>query len=424
MTSNLNEVKDQRDQLKEMNEDLSAQVAEGLETIKSLQEREQELGKRLDFVKGELDAAQNGMAVELENHWQAEDEILNLQSDLEKTQVLLQESNAKNQILDDQLQKAKTNEASVLNQLKNMNLAHENELKAKEKVLDELSANLAAANEDLKTKSETESNLDEAKRDNAILAKGLNETKDRMVKLEESLKDKTAKIDDQAKEIIKLRDDLDGADAVAMKFREMEGLLQDYMNDVSDLERQLTSCKSRAQEQDEEIRKLQEELNPIQDESSSYKERFEALEAMIEPFKEQLESFEAERNALLTRNIEAEGEVKKLASQYGQLLGHQNHKQKIQHLVKIKQENVDMRQEISKLRLELDKYKRAAIRSGAGRFNKENRTPSTTMMSRDVSGLVAKPDLSFLSHSNMHFSTPNPRRQTVASPLTTRNHYQ
>ena len=93
-------------------------------------------------------------------------------------------------------------------------------------------------------------------------------------------------------------------------------------------------------------------------EEESYKAKFEALSTMIEPFKEQLESYELEKAALLNRNQEVQGEVKKLASQYGQLLGHQNHKQKIQHLVKLKQENVVMREEMAGMRLELDKYRR------------------------------------------------------------------
>jgi hypothetical protein len=42
---------------------------------------------------------------------------------------------------------------------------------------------------------------------------------------------------------------------------------------------------------------------------------------MIEPFKEQLESFELEKKALLSRSEQAQGEVKKLATQYGALLG-------------------------------------------------------------------------------------------------------
>jgi hypothetical protein len=48
---------------------------------------------------------------------------------------------------------------------------------------------------------------------------------------------------------------------------------------------------------------------------------FSFLQEMIEPFKEQLESFELEKKALLSQSEQAQGEVKKLAIQYGSLLG-------------------------------------------------------------------------------------------------------
>ena len=74
------------------------------------------------------------------------------------------------------------------------------------------------------------------------------------------------------------------------------------------------------------MRKREDEREARRKERVSEKVREE------ERFKEQLESYELEKAALLNRNQEVQGEVKKLASQYGQLLGHQNHKQKIQHL--------------------------------------------------------------------------------------------
>lgn len=87
-------------------------------------------------------------------------------------------------------------------------------------------------------------------------------------------------------------------------------------------------------------------------------EKNKVLQGIIEPFKDQLESFELEKNALLSQSEHAQGEVKKLAAQYGQLLGHHNQKQKIQHVVKIKQENVDLKSEIVTLREQLTKYKK------------------------------------------------------------------
>merc|ERR1712001_717577 len=80
----------------------------------------------------------------------------------------------------------------------------------------------------------------------------------------------------------------------------------------------------------------------------TYKEKYEALNTMIEPFREQLESYEMEKDALLTQKKEAQGQVQKLADRYANLLGHQNHKQKIHHLVRLKKENLDMRDELAK----------------------------------------------------------------------------
>ena len=52
---------------------------------------------------------------------------------------------------------------------------------------------------------------------------------------------------------------------------------------------------------------------------------FFSLQEIIEPFKEQLESYELEKRALLSRSEQAQGEVKKLATQYGALLGKYRH---------------------------------------------------------------------------------------------------
>merc|ERR1712226_581709 len=132
------------------------------------------------------------------------------------------------------------------------------------------------------------------------------------------------------------------------------------------------------------------------------------------------------------RNQEVQGEVKKLASQYGQLLGHQNHKQKIQHLVKLKQENVTMREEMASMRLELDKYRRLALkheklRLPGGGSNKENnngtllsttmsassvlvpKTPNNNQTTNSKSSLLSslkKPDFSLLAFG---CSTPRDR---------------
>ena len=116
--------------------------------------------------------------------------------------------------------------------------------------------------------------------------------------------------------------------------------------------------------------------------------------------REQLENYEVERNALVAQKKEAQGQVEDLATKYAQLLGHQNHKQKIHHLVKLKQDNLDLRTELAKVNLDLNKQKRLVARY---KGSKEN----------------SHPDLLKTPMSAM--KTPSIRRQTIASPLSNRN---
>lgn len=47
-----------------------------------------------------------------------------------------------------------------------------------------------------------------------------------------------------------------------------------------------------------------------------------------------------------------------LNRRYGELLGHQNQKQKIKHIMKIKEENLSMKQELMKLREQCDRQRK------------------------------------------------------------------
>lgn len=62
------------------------------------------------------------------------------------------------------------------------------------------------------------------------------------------------------------------------------------------------------------------------------------MELLIGPFREQLEAFDAERQALELQKEVAESEMRELGLRYAEILGHQNHKQKIKHMIKLKDE--------------------------------------------------------------------------------------
>ncbi|XP_035682488.1 hyaluronan-mediated motility receptor-like [Branchiostoma floridae] len=114
----------------------------------------------------------------------------------------------------------------------------------------------------------------------------------------------------------------------------------------------------RAIQEEERASADPEELSRLQAESDRWQTLYEELQAKVEPFQDQLDAFEAEKNALLSQTTVAQGEMKRLADQYANLLGHQNQKQKIRHVQKLQQENVKLKQEVTKLREESTKHKR------------------------------------------------------------------
>ncbi|XP_038124132.1 hyaluronan mediated motility receptor isoform X2 [Cyprinodon tularosa] len=116
-------------------------------------------------------------------------------------------------------------------------------------------------------------------------------------------------------------------------------------------------------EMEEQRRELQRRLAEVQEESfprsevELWKKRYEELISKVGPFQEQLNAFSAERDALLNENGANQVELNKLADAYARLLGHQNQKQKIKHVMKLKDENISLKQEVSKLRTLVSRQK-------------------------------------------------------------------
>jgi prefoldin subunit 5 len=62
-------------------------VADGLATTERLTAREEELNRRLDKLHKELELVHQGMNSELDQRWQAEDEIMQLQMENDQVQM-------------------------------------------------------------------------------------------------------------------------------------------------------------------------------------------------------------------------------------------------------------------------------------------------------------------------------------------------
>ncbi|NXX39767.1 HMMR protein, partial [Tricholaema leucomelas] len=131
---------------------------------------------------------------------------------------------------------------------------------------------------------------------------------------------------------------------------------------------QMTELQEKLKAETEDLkRKLEVESfrkNINEDVSSSLKEEikmwrslYEDLHNKTKPFQQQLDAFEAEKNALLNEHGAAQEELNKLSDAYAKLLGHQNQKQKIKHVMKLKEENTHLKEDVSKLRTLLAKEK-------------------------------------------------------------------
>ncbi|KAG2455320.1 HMMR protein, partial [Polypterus senegalus] len=121
---------------------------------------------------------------------------------------------------------------------------------------------------------------------------------------------------------------------------EIEGLKQVLEDERQQFQKQLQQKDAqRKPDIDEAV------LSELQNEREKWKTRYEELYSKVKPFQQQLDAFEAERKALLNENGAAQEEMNKLSDAYAKLLGHQNQKQKIKHVVKLKEENLHLKQE-------------------------------------------------------------------------------
>uniref|UniRef100_A0AAY4E7R7 Hyaluronan-mediated motility receptor C-terminal domain-containing protein n=1 Tax=Denticeps clupeoides TaxID=299321 RepID=A0AAY4E7R7_9TELE len=155
---------------------------------------------------------------------------------------------------------------------------------------------------------------------------------------------------------------------------------------VEELKKQVSSL--------EESRRMeQEELEELKQSSSTLASQLKEQVCFFSycSLQEQLDGFASERRALLEDKGATQGELSRLSDAYARLLGHQNHKQKIKHVMKMKQENFELKQEVTKLRTQVGKQKREMQQFCAGqappRFDpskafmhehKENQQPLST----------------------------------------------
>ncbi|XP_021144815.2 hyaluronan mediated motility receptor isoform X2 [Columba livia] len=148
---------------------------------------------------------------------------------------------------------------------------------------------------------------------------------------------------------------------LALKEAEMERTRESCLAQVAKLQQKLeeqTEDLKRELEAERSRKTINEDVtSSLEEEIKTWRNLYEDLHNKTKPFQQQLDAFEAEKNALLNEHGAAQEELSKLSDAYAKLLGHQNQKQKIKHVMKLKEENTHLKQDVSKLRALLAKEK-------------------------------------------------------------------
>lgn len=166
---------------------------------------------------------------------------------------------------------------------------------------------------------------------------------------------------------------LDLQNRSTLKEAEIKEITVSSLKKITDLQNQLRQQDEdfKKQLEEEETRKAEKEdaVAELTVESNKWRLLYEELYNKTKPFQEQLDAFEAERQALLNERGATQEQLNKIRDSYAELLGHQNLKQKIKHVVKLKDENSQLKSEVSKLRSQLFKRKQNELRL-QGELNK------------------------------------------------------
>ncbi|KAL6045286.1 hypothetical protein STEG23_023112, partial [Scotinomys teguina] len=166
---------------------------------------------------------------------------------------------------------------------------------------------------------------------------------------------------------------LDLQNRSTLKEAEIKEITSSSLKKITDLQNQLRQQDEdfKKQLEEEEARKTEKEnaVTELTMESNKWRLLYEELYNKTKPFQQQLDAFEAEKQALLNEHGATQEQLNKVRDSYAELLGHQNLKQKIKHVVKLKDENSQLKSEVSKLRSQLVKRKQNELRL-QGELNK------------------------------------------------------
>ncbi|XP_060064397.1 hyaluronan mediated motility receptor-like [Ylistrum balloti] len=322
---------------------LTGQVAEVEDKLESSQTKNQqlisnvdELNTQLTEMKGQLDCSEDHNDSLTRQVCGLKDKVTVLEKDLKSSQVLNEDNTKEKSLLCEEVTSVQAEKGALSEQISGLSSKLSTVEIEKESFCKQVNL---LADKLMHLQSEYDSQ---------------NET---VASLKGQISDKEAKVKDFSAKALSLEEQL--------KSSQIE--FQAKMEEVTHLKSYLSCIENQEKTNKEHIVELQEqlaegankeELQQTLQEMEKWRKLYEDLQAKVEPFMEQLDAFELEKQALMGRSKNAQAEVDKLSKEYAKLLGHQNQKQKIHHIIKIKEENNSLKKEVSALREQCNKHKR------------------------------------------------------------------
>ena len=293
--SDVSQLRSDKADLIDMNENLSNQISEQLLTIKKLQDHEQDLMSKLENAKRDLESAHTGMTSELHKQWAAEDEILNLQNALDESEIKAQYAKAEIARLHKKIQDKVQIDQKLEHQFEQLSVNFINaqaELELKNEKLTKMSKELEKKNEsvkekekEIKAKKELEKKIQHLEKDKNKLKNDLEIKAEELSSLNISLSTQQKLIQDQESEMDKIKYLSKQAEKSAGKMDEMQSKMVEQEDEIQALKNCQKTHDKELQDKDKVIQILRQELDPLQENAQSYKEQYEALAKLVEPFR-------------------------------------------------------------------------------------------------------------------------------------------
>jgi len=311
----------------------------------------------------------------------------------------------------DELEKGVIKQNQLINQLQERKLELNEEFKSLEasntKVHHEMEVEIQHLQEKITRELEQKISATKLFDEQCLQVSRLEEEGEHMKKVNQRLTEELNEIEknqsEASKENERIQDELADSNELLIKERkERDVRIQDISLEKKTMEenflklqdqvtRQLMETQIKLSNAEEKNKSVIDEakFQSIQSEKEMWRKRYEDLESKVRPFMSDLDKYEFEKQALLNENQFTQSEMNKLSDKYAHLLGHQNNKQKIRHVQKLKEENYALKAEVMNLKSLVKTQRKHVSEKSSSKFD-----TSTAFVHNDKENVVARKPLS------------------------------